>query len=50
MGNVRSTYIKRMAREFIEKYPDQFITGDFQHNKKKVAELADFQSTLCKIV
>ena len=44
MGNIRSTFIKRIAREFIEKYPDKFVAGDFQHNKKKVAELADIQS------
>ncbi|MCK4348002.1 MAG: 30S ribosomal protein S17e [Thermoplasmatales archaeon] len=44
MGNIRSTFIKRIAREFIEKCPEQFVAGDFQHNKKKVAELADIQS------
>jgi small subunit ribosomal protein S17e len=44
MGNIRSTFIKRIARECIEKYPDQFVAGDFQHNKKKLAELADIQS------
>ena len=25
-------------------YPDRFVAGDFQHNKEKVAELADFDS------
>ncbi len=40
MGNVRPTYIKRVAVELVETYPDEFNT-DFEHNKKKVAELTD---------
>ena len=44
MGNIRPTYIKRIARELINMYPDRFVARDFQHNKKKVAELADFDS------
>jgi small subunit ribosomal protein S17e len=44
MGNIRSTYIKRIAKELINMYPDKFIASDFQHNKEKVAELADFDS------
>ncbi len=40
MGNIRPTYIKRVAVELVQTYPDQF-TADFEHNKKKVAELTD---------
>jgi small subunit ribosomal protein S17e len=40
MGNIRQTYIKRVAVELIRHYPDQF-GGDFAANKKKVLELTD---------
>ena len=40
MGNIRQTYIKRVAIELIRHYPDEF-TGDFAHNKQKVLELTD---------
>ena len=44
MGNIKSNSTKRIARECIEKYPDQFVAGDFEYNKKKVAELTDVRS------
>jgi small subunit ribosomal protein S17e len=40
MGNIRQTYIKRVAIELIRHYPDSF-TGDFAANKQKVLELTD---------
>ena len=40
MGNVKPVYIKRVALELAEKYPDEFNT-DFENNKKKVEELTD---------
>jgi small subunit ribosomal protein S17e len=40
MGNIRQTYIKRVAIELIRHYPDDF-GGDFAHNKQKVLELTD---------
>jgi small subunit ribosomal protein S17e len=40
MGNVRPTFIKRIAIELVEKYPEQF-TSDFQHNKQKLTELTN---------
>lgn len=40
MGNIRQTYIKRVAIELVKHYPEQF-TGDFSSNKKKVLELTD---------
>ena len=42
MGNIRPTYIKRVAIELLKQYPDSF-TADFEHNKKKVSELTDVQ-------
>ncbi len=39
MGNIRSTHIKAIAKELIEKHPDQFVADDFQRNKEKVDEL-----------
>jgi small subunit ribosomal protein S17e len=40
LGNIRPTYIKRIATELIKRYPTEF-TDDFEHNKKKVQELTD---------
>ncbi|HEY6238351.1 MAG TPA: 30S ribosomal protein S17e [Thermoplasmata archaeon] len=40
MGNIRQTYIKRVAIELVRHYPEQF-TGTFAENKKKVLELTD---------
>ena len=42
MGNIRPTYIKRVAIELVERFPDRF-TNDFDHNKKMVSELATIQ-------
>ena len=43
MGNIRPTYIKRVAVELVHKYPDQF-TSDYQHNKQMVSKLTDVRS------
>ncbi|HEV2449335.1 MAG TPA: 30S ribosomal protein S17e [Thermoplasmata archaeon] len=40
MGNIRQTYIKRVAVELIRRFPDQF-GGEFASNRKKVLELTD---------
>ncbi|MFQ6128270.1 MAG: 30S ribosomal protein S17e [Thermoplasmata archaeon] len=40
MGNIRPTYIKRIATELIKRFPNEF-TDDFEHNKQKVQELTD---------
>jgi len=48
LGNIRPTYIKRIARELIKKYPDKFVAKDFQHNKEKVSELTDVQSKILR--
>jgi len=43
MGNIRPTYIKRVAIELVHKYPDRF-TNDYQHNKEMVGKLTDVRS------
>jgi small subunit ribosomal protein S17e len=40
MGNIRPTYIKRVAIELVKKFPERF-TADFDHNKASVTELTD---------
>ncbi len=47
MGNIRPTYIKRVAVELVRRFPEQF-TDDFEHNKKKVAELTDVRSNMMR--
>ena len=42
MGNIRPTYIKRVAIELVERFPERF-TNDFEQNKKAVSELATIQ-------
>ena len=48
MGNIRQIAIKNIASELLEKYPKEFIAGDFQHNKLKVGELTDVKSILIR--
>ncbi|AFK22840.1 30S ribosomal protein S17e [Pyrococcus sp. ST04] len=43
MGKIRQGFIKRVARELVNKYPNEFTT-DFEHNKKKVQELTNVTS------
>jgi small subunit ribosomal protein S17e len=43
MGNVRPTYIKRVAILLLEVYP-QFFTEDFEHNKIMVGRVTDVSS------
>lgn len=44
MGNIRPTYIKRVAIDLVRKYNDEF-TDDFDHNKEVVNELTDVKTT-----
>lgn len=39
MGNIRQTYIKRIAIELVKRYPNEFNV-DFEHNKKLVSQLS----------
>ncbi len=43
MGNIRPTYIKRVAIQLVERFPNEF-TADYEHNKGKVTELTDVRS------
>ena len=43
MGNIRQTYIKRVAIELVKRFPEEFNT-DFDHNKRLVQELTDVDS------
>jgi small subunit ribosomal protein S17e len=47
LGNIRPTYIKRVAFELLRLHPDAF-TEDFAHNKVKVAELTDVSTTVMR--
>ena len=48
MGNIRQINIKNIAIALLDKYPNEFIAKDFQHNKKKVTELTDVKSILLR--
>ena len=39
MGNIRTSFVKRLAKEMIETYPGRF-TADFDENKKLVEEFS----------
>lgn len=43
MGNIRQTYIKRVAVELVNNHPEAF-TDDFAHNKAMVMELTDLST------
>jgi len=47
MGNIRPTYIKRVAIDLVEKYPGVF-SEDFDNNKMMVEKLTDVGSTTMK--
>jgi small subunit ribosomal protein S17e len=44
MGNIRPTYIKRVALELVRLHPDRF-SEDFEANKRMVQELTDVSSS-----
>jgi small subunit ribosomal protein S17e len=48
LGNIRQINIKNVANELFEKYSEEFIAGNFQHNKEKVAELTNVKSKLLR--
>ena len=43
MGRIRPTYIKRVAIELVNKYPQAF-SKDFENNKEMVSALTDVSS------
>ena len=48
LGNIRQTFIKTIARDLIEKYPNEFVINDYQHNKRKVGEITTVESNLLR--
>jgi small subunit ribosomal protein S17e len=48
LGNIRQITIKNVAKELLSKFPNEFKTGDFEHNKKKVAALTDVKSIVVR--
>jgi len=48
LGNIIQINIKNIAFELLDRYPKEFVIGDFQHNKKKVQELTDVKSKLLR--
>jgi len=47
LGNIRPTYIKRIAIQLVETHANEF-NEDFEHNKKKVSELTDVRSMMMR--
>lgn len=43
MGRIKTSFIKKIAKELLEKNPEKFST-DFETNKKIVEELIDIKS------
>ncbi|MCL4325968.1 MAG: 30S ribosomal protein S17e [Candidatus Thermoplasmatota archaeon] len=43
MGKIRHKFIKRIAIELVNNYPEEF-TDDFYYNREKVIELTDLAS------
>jgi len=48
LGNIRQIHIKNVAIELLKTFPNEFIAGDFQNNKKKVQELTNVKSKLLR--
>jgi len=48
LGNIRQTFIKKIAIDLATRYPNQFKKDDFQHNKAKVQELSDVNSKVLR--
>lgn len=47
MGNIRPTYIKRVAIHLVKEFPQAF-TEDFQHNKEMVDKLSSVDSKVMR--
>lgn len=41
MGNIRQTFIKRVAIELVKRYPERFSPTDFAQNKELVKQLTN---------
>jgi small subunit ribosomal protein S17e len=47
MGRIRPTYIKRTARELLQRYPDKFSIN-YEQNRRALEELTLIQSRLLR--
>ena len=45
MGNIRTSFVKRISKELIETHQGKFTT-DFEENKKLVAEYSTVSTTV----
>jgi len=43
MGRICQTYIKRAAKQLLERYPDKFSTS-YEQNRKVLTEVANIES------
>ena len=48
LGNIKQAHIKNTAMELVKKYPNQFSSDNFQHNKEKVMEFAEINSNMIR--
>ena len=48
LGNIKQTHIKNTAMELVKKYPNQFSSDNFEHNKEKVKEFAEINSNMVR--
>jgi len=44
MGRIKTTFVKNVAKDLIEKYPESF-SKTFEENKKSLAQYASFNSS-----
>ena len=47
MGNIKPTFIKRVAIQLVKQYPDLF-NDDFEHNKKVVQQITDVKGDVMR--
>ena len=48
MGNIRTTFIKNLSEELVNKYPDD-LTSDFEKNKEFLRKVIESKSIRNKI-
>lgn len=43
MGRIKTSFVKHVAKDLVEKYPEKFST-DYSKNKKELSEVMIFES------
>jgi len=43
MGRIKTSFVKHVAKDLVEKYPDKFST-DYENNKTNLKEVMSFES------